>query len=381
MIGPSCSQERTNCWGTMKRKAEEENEGCKRLRPYDEDDDDDAQQPERTETLQPSHHCDSSSNHNSDASDSEKEELLSRQPCLCTTGTTALHGRLAHFQPIISELPLLPTSLETTDDLLGQKSSVDFDWVWDDQGKVKSCVQLSRNKAEVRFHSNYSLGTASARSSEPLTEGQNYWEIKMVSPVYGTDMMVGIGTKRVDLDKFINQFCSMLGTDSEKESCGLSYLGYFYHGGRKTKFCDRFGQGAVIGVHLDLWRGSLSYYKNGNYLGVACSGLKGREWYPMVSSTAAKSSMCLIRTASFESSLQYLCCQKLRESIPARFDVLSVVDMPPGLKKFLKNNLYWLLGAHINTEDVQRKSTGTQTSSSKTIQRRKQSSPFSVKSN
>lgn len=66
---------------------------------------------------------------------------------------------------------------------------VDFDWVWDDQGKVKSCVQLSRNKAEVRFHSNYSLGTASARSSEPLTEGQNYWEIKMVSPVYGTDMV------------------------------------------------------------------------------------------------------------------------------------------------------------------------------------------------
>lgn len=131
------------------------------------------------------------------------------------------------------------------------------------------------------------------------------------------------------------------------------------------------------------WSSDLYYDKwNSPFLaGVACSGLKGREWYPMVSSTAAKSSMCLIRTASFESSLQYLCCQKLRESIPARFDVLSVVEMPPGLKKFLKNNLYWLLGADINTEDVQKKSTGTQTSSSKTIQRRKQSSPFSVKSN
>lgn len=111
--------------------------------------------------------------------------------------------------------------------------------------------------------------------------------------------------------------------------------------------------------------------------GVACKGLKGREWYPMVSSTAAKSSMCLIRTASFESSLQYMCCQTLRKAVPQELDVLGVLDMPPGLKKFLKNNLYWLLGAQIDTEDTKFRSQGTQTGwkGKKTKRPSKQSMP------
>lgn len=64
----------------------------------------------------------------------------------------------------------------------------------------------------------------------------------------------------------------------------------------------------------------------------------------MLSSTAARSGMKVVRSRSFDSSLQFMCCCKLRGLIPPEMSVLDVVTLPPGLKAFLDNNLSWLLG-------------------------------------
>ncbi|XP_051739013.1 SPRY domain-containing SOCS box protein 3, partial [Ctenopharyngodon idella] len=133
------------------------------------------------------------------------------------------------------------------------------DWVWDDEGKSFS-VSLSCSNRKVSFHSEYSCGTAAIRGAKALSDGQHFWEIKMTSPVYGTDMMVGIGTSEVNLDQFKHSFCSLLGTD--EDSWGLSYTGQLHHKGSKVNFSSRFGQGSIIGVHLDSWHGTLSFYKN-----------------------------------------------------------------------------------------------------------------------
>ncbi|XP_045318352.1 SPRY domain-containing SOCS box protein 3 isoform X1 [Leopardus geoffroyi] len=97
-----------------------------------------------------------------------------------------------------------------------------FDWVWDDLNK-SSATLLSCDNRKVNFHTEYSCGTAAIRGTKELGEGQHFWEIKMTSPVYGTDMMVGIGTSDVDLDKYHHTFCSLLGRD--EDSWGLSYTG------------------------------------------------------------------------------------------------------------------------------------------------------------
>ncbi|XP_012866714.1 PREDICTED: SPRY domain-containing SOCS box protein 3 [Dipodomys ordii] len=97
-----------------------------------------------------------------------------------------------------------------------------FDWVWDDASR-SSATLLSCDKRKVSFHMEYSCGTAAIRGAKELGEGQHFWEIKMTSPVYGTDMMVGIGTSDVDLDKYHHTFCSLLGRD--EDSWGLSYTG------------------------------------------------------------------------------------------------------------------------------------------------------------
>ncbi|XP_004873751.2 SPRY domain-containing SOCS box protein 3 isoform X4 [Heterocephalus glaber] len=215
-----------------------------------------------------------------------------------------------------------------------------FDWVWDDLNK-SSATLLSCDNRKVNFHMEYSCGTAAIRGTKELGDGQHFWEIKMTSPVYGTDMMVGIGTSDVDLDKYQHTFCSLLGRD--EDSWGLSYTGLLHHKGDKTSFSSRFGQGSIIGVHLDTWHGTLTFFKNRKCIGVAATRLQNKKFYPMVCSTAAKSSMKVIRSCASMTSLQYLCCYRLRQLRPDSGDTLEGLPLPPGLKQALHNKLGWVL--------------------------------------
>jgi len=78
--------------------------------------------------------------------------------------------------------------------------------------------------------------------------------------------MVGVGTANVDMDAYRYNFCSFLGRDAE--SWGLSYYGKAQSRGVFTDVAGaRFGQGSIIGVHLDTWLGRLTFYKNRRPLG------------------------------------------------------------------------------------------------------------------
>ncbi|CAL8266738.1 unnamed protein product [Gadus morhua 'NCC'] len=216
----------------------------------------------------------------------------------------------------------------------------ELDWVWDG-GSGSTATRLSCGDRQVNFHSEYSCGTAAVRGSKELADGQHFWEVKMTSPVYGTDMMVGIGTSDINLDKYRHSFCSLLGKDCE--SWGLSYTGLLHHQGDKMSFSSRFGQGSIIGVHLDTWHGMLTFFKNRKCIGVAATQLHNKRFYPMACSTAAKSSMKVIRSCSAPTSLQYLCCARLRRLLPGCSDTLDVLPLPPGLRQLLHNKLGWVL--------------------------------------
>ncbi|GIX89893.1 SPRY domain-containing SOCS box protein 3 [Caerostris extrusa] len=221
----------------------------------------------------------------------------------------------------------------------------DVQWTWNFDRHI-DFVKLLNDERDVKFHRNNSSGTAVVRGTQLMIDGQFFWEVKMISPVYGTDMMVGIGTEDVDLSPVQNRFISFLGMDDK--SWGLSYTGLFHHNGESHIYGSQFTQGSVIGMHLDMWNGTLSFYKNKKHLGIACRGLKGKTLYAMACSTAACSGMRILRTCSFSSSLQFLCCSKLRELIPDDKDVLKEISLPPGLKVFLENNLSWLLDSRFS---------------------------------
>ena len=49
---------------------------------------------------------------------------------------------------------------------------------------------MGEKNLEVKFHPGYSTGTAAIRGNKLMSKGNHhYWEIKMVTPVYGTDVV------------------------------------------------------------------------------------------------------------------------------------------------------------------------------------------------
>jgi len=154
--------------------------------------------------------------------------------------------------------------------------------------------------------------------------------------------MIGIGSNTVNLDRYKSQFCSLIGKDSD--SWGISYFGTLHHNGKTKDFCNKFERGAVIGCHLDLWKGTLSFYKNGRPLGIAFDGLLGKQLYPMISSTAARTKMRLLCSHKTSFSLQYLCCKEISKTIPSHLqsNALDSLPLPKGLKRYIGWRLDWV---------------------------------------
>nr|CAD7397522.1 unnamed protein product [Timema cristinae] len=138
------------------------------------------------------------------------------------------------------------------------------EWAWD-SSQTNPAVVLKDENREVLFHPVQSSGTAVVRGCTPFKPGSEYyWEIKVLTPTYGTDLMIGVGTEKVDLLKSEFVFCSLLGLD--QESWGYSYKGLIHHDSSSQVYGGPFSQGSIIGVHLDMWRGTLAFYLNRIFL-------------------------------------------------------------------------------------------------------------------
>ena len=63
------------------------------------------------------------------------------------------------------------------------------EWTWDSRYK-STAAKIQDDARTVIFHPNFSNGTAAVRGSVLMKDGQHFWEIKMITPVYGTNMVM-----------------------------------------------------------------------------------------------------------------------------------------------------------------------------------------------
>jgi len=76
---------------------------------------------------------------------------------------------------------------------------------------------------------------------------------------------------------------------------------------------------------------------------VVFNGLHDQQLYPMVCSASVRTGMKLVTATSVETSLQFLCCSKLRSITPEKVDVTTAMNFPPGLRNVLVQKMGWLL--------------------------------------
>lgn len=66
---------------------------------------------------------------------------------------------------------------------------LEHEWTWD-KGNNTYTILLSENNLKVKFHNGHSYGTAVVRGTNILEKGRHhYWEVKMLSYIYGTDIV------------------------------------------------------------------------------------------------------------------------------------------------------------------------------------------------
>ena len=209
-------------------------------------------------------------------------------------------------------------------------SGCDDNWSWNLKDKSHE-VRLNGDNREAYFHPNWSNGTAGVRGIRILNGGRYYWEIN-ISQIFGTSMMIGIGTKHARLHS--DSFVHLIGEDDE--GWGLSHKGDLYHQGVSQPYTLAFPNThkqevtTNIGVYFDGISGTLTYFKDSVNLGVAFTGLDKvtEPLYPMISSTAAKTFMTVASMKREFDSLQDLCRCTILKSL---YDKRNVEKLPlPG---------------------------------------------------
>nr|XP_023012116.1 SPRY domain-containing SOCS box protein 3 isoform X1 [Leptinotarsa decemlineata] len=248
------------------------------------------------------------------------------------------------------EAPSFCEGCEKTAGLLkchcGEDREVQWCWSNADASDNLSILEDSR---EILFHPTYSCGTAVVRGRTHFEQNKHhFWEVKMVSIIYGTDMMIGVGTKHTHLSEWTMRFGSMLGIDSQ--SWGYSYRGRIQHDNLLREYGLRYGQGTLIGVHLNMYKGTLEYHINRKPVGIAFTQLKDKELYPMISSTAAQSSMRIICSVSEESTLQMLCVQIVCKH-PSLYNKYKEI---PGLMSIYGRKYCWIVPTDEEKEEKER---------------------------
>lgn len=119
----------------------------------------------------------------------------------------------------------------------------------------------------------------------------------------------------------------------------------------------------TVGVYLDMHCGTMEFFLNKEPLGVAFTGLETQSRtsqvfltpvtslgiptsaciYPMVSSTAAKSAITLVSSASYQHGLKFLSIRAIGDHLRKTRSDLKDLCLPPGLFHFVANNFVELI--------------------------------------
>ncbi|XP_042881097.1 SPRY domain-containing SOCS box protein 3-like [Penaeus japonicus] len=208
-------------------------------------------------------------------------------------------------------------------------------WRWSQHHKSPEVRLYART---ALFHPNWSHGTAAVRGSHDIRGGVHYWEVQVSQRLFGTAIMFGVCTASARLHA--DTFVSLVGED--ENGWGLSHKGLVWHAGVWRRYTEPFreNKATTIGVLYDGERGTLGFYKDERWLGVAFSGLGAvtESLYPVVSSTAAKTELTLGTTRRGWAGLQDRARHALLSAL-AHPHLLYTLPLPPALRTYLEDDL------------------------------------------
>lgn len=191
----------------------------------------------------------------------------------------AIPRELAHQRPgrldIILDMP--PASRET---------QVKHAW----NGEDRSLNIFVKDDDKLTFHRHpVAQSTDCIRGRVGFTKGFHIWEVHWSARQRGTHAVVGVGT--IDAPLHSVGYQSLVGSNDQSWGWDLGRNRLYHNSKNNTgltyptllKPDETFVVPDKFLVILDMDEGTLSFVVDGQYLGVAFRGLKGRKLYPIVS--------------------------------------------------------------------------------------------------
>ncbi|NWY65888.1 SPSB1 protein, partial [Erithacus rubecula] len=209
-----------------------------------------------------------------------------------TGGVRAVDVRDAVYRPLRQELQALgystPTRLELLLDMPPAPPEVQLLHSWNDQDR--SLNVFVKEDDRLLFHRHpVAQSTDAIRGKVGYTRGLHVWQITWAARQRGTHAVVGVATAQAPLHSV--GYTTLVGNNHESWGWDLG-RNRLYHDGKNqpSKTYPAFlepDETFVVPdsflVVLDMEDGTLSFVVDGQYMGVAFRGLKGKKLYPVVS--------------------------------------------------------------------------------------------------
>ena len=224
-----------------------------------------------------------------------------RESSTCTStltpihqSTDSLHNTSRNSSQFQRPEPERPSRLDLLLDLPPVSEQIQKDYGWNEDDRSLNIFVLEDDPRVVHRHP-VAQSTDCVRGRVGYKSGLHVWEIKWPLRQRGTHAVVGVATSEAALHT--NGYQPLVGStpDSWGWDLGRNVLYHdlkpsgndpYYTYGRvyEHQFAYNFVAPETILTILDMDEGTLSFMANGQYLGVAFRGLKGKILYPIISS-------------------------------------------------------------------------------------------------
>lgn len=258
----------------------------------------------------------------------------------------------APFKPIIPrELAAdfeRPARLDILLDMPPAARDTQIKHAWNSEDRSLNIFVKEEDKLTFHRHP-VAQSTDCIRGKVGFTKGLHVWEVQWSTRQRGTHAVVGVAT--VDAPLHSVGYQSLVGSNDQSWGWDLN-RNKLYH---DAKNCNGITYPAILKsdeaflvpdkflVALDMDEGTLSYIVDGQYLGVAFRGLKGKKLYPIISAVWGHCEITMRYIGGLDPEpfpLMDLCRRVIRQKI-GRERLESCVhqlQLPESMKTYL---LYW----------------------------------------
>ena len=172
-----------------------------------------------------------------------------------------------------------------------------------------------KEEDNLTFHRHpVAQSTDSVRGKVGYTRGLHVWEIIWSTRQRGTHAVIGVGT--IDAPLHSAGYSSLIGSNSESWGWDLG-RNKLYHDSKNTTattYPSNLGpdENFIVPdnflVVLDMDEGTLSFVVDGQYLGVAFRGLKGKKLYPLCSAVWGHCEVTMKYLGGLDRKSSFYCC-------------------------------------------------------------------------